>query len=40
MVLKGSAEYEVVAADMPVTFKAGSAFEASDHLPVYVDVRF
>lgn len=40
MVLKGSAEYEVVAADVPVTFKAGSAFEASDHLPVYVDVRF
>ena len=40
MVLKGSAEYEVVAADVPVAFKAGSAFEASDHLPVYVDVRF
>lgn len=40
MVLKGSAEYEVVAADVPADFKAGSAFEASDHLPVYVDVRF
>lgn len=40
MVLKGSAEYEVVAAGVPVAFKAGSAFEASDHLPVYVDVRF
>lgn len=40
MVLKGSAEYEVVAADVPVSFDAGSAYEASDHLPVYVDVRF
>lgn len=40
MIMKGSAEYEVAAASVVTAFKSGSAFEASDHLPVCVDVRF
>ena len=40
LVLKGSAECEVVAGEVGEHFDAGSAFEASDHLPVWVEVRF
>lgn len=39
MVLKGSCRYETVAAEVGVRFESGSAFTASDHLPVYVDVK-
>lgn len=39
LILNNGAEYEVVAADVCVRFESGSAFTASDHLPVYVDVR-
>lgn len=39
LVLNNGAEYEVVAADVCVRFESGSAFTASDHLPVYVDIR-
>ena len=40
LVLKGSAECEVVAGEVGDSFDAGSAFEASDHLPVWIEVRF
>jgi endonuclease/exonuclease/phosphatase family metal-dependent hydrolase len=39
LLLNNGAECEVVAADVCVRFESGSAFTASDHLPVYVDVR-
>lgn len=39
LILNNGAEYEVVASDVCVSFKSGSAFTASDHLPVYVDIR-
>lgn len=39
MILNNGAEYEVVASDVCVHFESGSVFTASDHLPVYVDVR-
>ncbi len=38
MVLKGSCTYETAAAEVCVRLESGSAFAASDHLPVYVDV--
>lgn len=40
LLLRNGAECSVVAADVCVTFRSGSAFTASDHLPVYVDVKF
>ena len=39
LLLNNGAECEVVAADVCVRFESGSAFTASDHLPVYVDIR-
>lgn len=39
LILSGSAEYETVAANVCVRFDSGSALTASDHLPVYVDIR-
>lgn len=38
MILNNGAEYEVTAADVCVRFRNGTAFSASDHLPVYIDV--
>lgn len=40
LVLKGSAECEVVAGEVGEHFDVGSPYEASDHLPVWVEVRF
>ena len=40
MVLKGGPKVELVAADVCIPFESGSVFDSSDHLPVYVDVRF
>jgi endonuclease/exonuclease/phosphatase family metal-dependent hydrolase len=40
LVLKGSAECEVVAGEVGDSFDAGSPYEASDHLPVWIEVRF
>lgn len=39
MILNNGVEYDVVATDVCVCFESGSVFTASDHLPVYVDVR-
>ena len=36
--LKNKAKYEVVASDVPLTFENGDVNQASDHLPIYVDV--
>ena len=38
-VLKNNANYELVASDVPTNFKYGDVKVASDHLPVYVDVK-
>lgn len=38
-VLKNNAKYELVASDVPTNFKHGDVKVASDHLPVYVDVK-
>ena len=38
-VLKNNAKYEFVASDVPTVFKEGDVTVASDHLPVYVDVK-
>ncbi|MBQ8811890.1 MAG: endonuclease/exonuclease/phosphatase family protein [Bacteroidales bacterium] len=38
LILNNGAGYELVASDVCVNFRSGSAFTASDHLPVYVDV--
>ena len=38
-VLKNNANYELVASDVPTNFKHGDVKVASDHLPVYVDVK-
>lgn len=38
LILNNGAAYELVASDVCVNFRSGSAFTASDHLPVYVDV--
>lgn len=38
LALKNKAQYEVVGSDVPMAFKTGSVKEASDHLPIYVDV--
>ena len=40
LILKNGVKYEVVATDVCVPFESGSVFESSDHLPVYVDVKF
>lgn len=40
MLLDNGVECEIVETDVCVRFKSGSAFTASDHFPVYVDVRF
>lgn len=40
MILKNGVDYKVVAADVCVPFESGSVFASSDHLPVYVDVKF
>lgn len=37
--LKNNAKYEIVGSDVPLAFKSGRVSEASDHLPIYVDVR-
>lgn len=39
-ILKNGVEYELLGSDVGVGFNAGSALTASDHLPVFVDVRF
>lgn len=39
LILNNGAECEVVETDVCVRFRSGSAFTASDHFPVYVDVR-
>ena len=38
MALKNKAQYKVVDSEVPMAFKTGSIKEASDHLPIYVDV--
>ena len=38
-VLKNNAKYELVASDVPTVFKEADVTVASDHLPVYVDVK-
>lgn len=40
MILKNGVKYELVATDTCVPFESGSVFQSSDHLPVYVDVKF
>ncbi len=40
LILNNGVEYEVTAADTCVPFESGNVFESSDHLPVYVDIRF
>lgn len=40
MLLNNKAEVELVDSQICFKFENGSAFESSDHLPVYVDVRF
>ena len=40
MILKNGVDYKLVAADVCVPFESGSVFTSSDHLPVYVDVKF
>lgn len=39
LALRNGAEYKVVATDVPTVFKGGDVAVASDHLPVFVDVR-
>lgn len=39
MVLKNKAQYEFVKSEVPTVFQYGSVVQASDHLPVYVDVK-
>ena len=38
-VLKNKAQYELVGSAVPLNFQYGSVEEASDHLPIYVDVK-
>lgn len=40
MLLNNGAEVELLDSQICFKFENGSAFESSDHLPVYVDVRF
>ena len=40
MLLKNKAEVEVLDSQICFRFETGSPFESSDHLPVFVDVRF
>ena len=37
--LNNKAKYEVLGSDVPMVFKYGDVSKASDHLPIYVDVR-
>ncbi|MBE6215682.1 MAG: endonuclease [Bacteroidales bacterium] len=37
--LKNKAQYEVVGTDVPKEFKSGDVTQASDHFPIYVDVK-
>lgn len=37
--LKNNAKYEVMDSDVPMNFKYGNVLLASDHLPIYVDVK-
>ena len=37
--LKNNAKYEVLGSDVPMIFKYGDVTQASDHLPIYVDVK-
>lgn len=37
--LKNNAKYEVTASDVPLRFNKGNVDTASDHLPIYVDVK-
>ena len=39
LALKNRAKYRVLGSDVPVSFKEGDVKVASDHLPVYVDVK-
>ena len=39
LALKNGARYTVVGSEVPVDFKSGDVKIASDHLPVYVDVK-
>jgi endonuclease/exonuclease/phosphatase family metal-dependent hydrolase len=39
-ILKNGVKYELLGSDVGVGFNAGTALTASDHLPVFVDVRF
>lgn len=40
MILKNDAKYELVNAGICIKFESGDVFESSDHLPIYVDVKF
>ena len=37
--LNNKAKYEVLGSDVPMVFKFGDVSKASDHLPIYVDVK-
>lgn len=39
MILKNDAKYELLNAGICFKFESGDAFESSDHLPIYVDVK-
>lgn len=39
MILNNKAQYEFVKSEVPTVFKYGSVVQASDHLPVYVDIK-
>ena len=39
LALRNSAKFKVVGSDVPTVFKNGDVTVASDHLPVYVDVK-
>ena len=39
LALRNGAKYKVIGSDVPVNFKGGEVGVASDHLPVFVDVK-
>lgn len=39
MALRNKAKYKVVGSEVPVEFRDGDVTVASDHLPVFVDVK-
>ena len=39
LALRNKAKYKVVGSDVPTVFKNGDVTVASDHLPIYVDVK-